>query len=58
MGLFSFVFYKEYYYFLIYWGIDLVLYIPSLIFQNSNLNTKEDDISLSRLFSFVKFKYC
>ena len=53
MGLFSFVFYKEYYYFLIYWCIDLLLYIPSLIFQisNSNSETEEEKISL------VKYDY-
>ena len=42
MGLFSFVFYKEYYYFLIFWGMDLVLYIPSLIFKFSNPNIEEE----------------
>jgi len=36
MGLFSFVIYKEYYYFLIYWCMDLVLYIPSLILKSRN----------------------
>ena len=46
MGLFSFVFYKEYYYFLIYWCMDLVLFIIPLIFQISNFQTKEYNISL------------
>jgi hypothetical protein len=46
MGLFSFVFYKEYYYFLIYWGMDLILYIPSLIFKFNNPKIKEEIISL------------
>jgi hypothetical protein len=46
MGLFSFVFYKEYYYFLIYWGMDLILYIPSLIFKFNNPKIKEEKISL------------
>ena len=51
MGLFSFVFYKEYYYFLIYWCMDLVLFIIPLIFQISNFQTKEYNISL------VKYDY-
>ena len=45
MGLFSFVFYREYYYFLFYWCMDLLLYIPSLILFN-NSETKKQNISL------------
>jgi len=51
MGLFSFVFYKEYYYFLIYWCIDLLSLIPSFIFQISNSEMEKGNISL------VKYDY-
>ena len=51
MGPFSFVFYKEYYYFLIYWCIDLLSLIPSFIFQISNSEMEKGNISL------VKYDY-
>ena len=49
MGLFSFVFYKEYYYFLIYWCMDLLLYIPSLKLLNTNKNNNESLVTYDYL---------